>query len=207
MTALDLPTFCCLYYRMAKKSIKTLAGLQRALNARNRELAPLYKRPYILQPALTRHLDQFEQLEQIEDAAARYQAFRRLPALEYELAAVNGSLTPKQRESLAQRDRATRPRVRLTDDGETLKTIIFDILTESQDPWRQKAKQYWLPVIDRLRQLGRNPTLTPDPSNPANENLEYDRIGGRRSLRQGQFANIVSEVRRCLSRSQLTASG
>ena len=135
------------------------------------------------------------------DAAARYQAFRRLPALEFELAAVNGSLSPKQRESLAQRDRATRPRVRLTDDGQTLKTIISDILAESQDPWRQKAKQYWLPVIDRLRLLGLNPTLTTDPSNPFNEKLEYDCVGGRRSLTPGQFANIVSEIRRRLSRS------
>jgi hypothetical protein len=201
MTALDLPTFCCFHYFMAKKSIKTLAGLQRAWNARNRELAPLYKRPYILQPALSRHLDQFEQLEQIEDAAARYQAFRRLPALEFDLAAVNASLSPKERESLAQRDRATHPRVRLTDDGQTLKTIISYILAESQDPWRQKAKQYWLPVIDRLRLLGLNPTLTTDPSNPFNERLEYDCAGGRRSLTPGQFANIVSEIRRRLSRS------
>jgi hypothetical protein len=186
---------------MGKRPIKSIAGLQRALNAENRKAARLYKRPYILRPALARHRDQFEQLELIEDAAARYQAFRRLPALEFELSAVNASLTPKQRESLAQQDRATRPRVRLTHDGQTLKTIIFDILTESQDPWRQKAKQYWLPMIDRLRQLGCNPTSTPDPSNPANEKLEYDCVGGRRSLTPGQFANIVSKVRQALSRT------
>jgi hypothetical protein len=141
------------------------------------------------------------QLQQIEDGAARYLAFRQLPALEYELKAVNGSLSAKQRESLAQQDRATHPRVRLTDDGQTLRTIISDILAKSQNPWRQKAKQYWLLVFDRLRLLGLNPTLTPDPSNPANEKLEYDCAGGRRSLMPGQFANIVSEVRRCLSRS------
>ena len=186
---------------MRKKPIKSIAGLQRAWNAENRKAARLYKRPYILRPALARHRDQIEQLEQIEDAAARYQAFRRLPALEFELSAVNASLTPKQRKSLAQQDRATRPRVCLTDDGQTLKTIIFDILIESQDPWRQKAKQYWLPVIDHLRQLGRNPRLTPDSSNPANEKLEYDCVGGRRSLRPGQFANIVSNVRRLFSRT------
>jgi hypothetical protein len=176
--------------------------LQRAWNAENRKAARLYKRPYILRPALARHCDQFAQLQQIEDGAERYLAFRRLPALEYELKVVDGSLSAKQRESLAQQDRATRPRVRLTDDGQTLKTIIFDILTESQDPWRQKAKQYWLPVFHRLRLLGLNPTLTPDPSNPTNEKLEYDRIGGRRSLMPGQFANIVSEVRRRLTCSR-----
>jgi hypothetical protein len=186
---------------MKKRSIKTLAGLQRAWNARNRKSALLYERPYLLGPALARHLDQFGRLEQIDDPAERYQAFRHLPALEFELEAVNGSFTPKQRESLAQRDRATRPRVRLTDDGQTLKTIIFDILTESQDPWRQKAKQYWLSVFGRLRLLSLNPTLTTDPSNPFNERLEYDCAGGRRSLTPGQFANIVSEIRRRLSRS------
>jgi hypothetical protein len=186
---------------MRKKPIKSIAGLQRAWNAENRKSGRLYRRPYILRPALARHLEQFEQLDQISDPAARYQAFRRLPALESELAAVYAGLTPKQRESLAQQDRAAHPRVRLTDDGQTLKTIIFDILTESQDPWQQKAKEYWLPMFDRLRQLGRNPTLTPDPSNPANEKLEYDCLGGRRSLRPGQFANIVSKVRRLLSRT------
>lgn len=124
-----------------------------------------------------------------------------MPALEFELEAVNGSFTPKQRESLAQRDRAMHPRVRLTGDGQTLQTLIFDILTETQDPWQRKAKQYWLPVIDHLRLLGLNPTLRADPSYPLNEKLDYDCVGGRRSLTLGQFANIVSEVRRGLSRS------
>jgi hypothetical protein len=186
---------------MGKKPIKSIAGLQRAWNAEKRKADRLYKRPYILRPALARHRDQLAQLQLIEDGAARYLAFRRLPALEYELQAVNQGLSAKQRESLAQQDRATRPRVRLTHDGQTLKTIISYILAESQDPWRQKAKQYWLPVIERLRLLGLNPTLTTDPSNPFNERLEYDCAGGRRSLTPGQFANIVSEIRRRLSRT------
>ena len=87
---------------MGKKPIKSIAGLQRAWNAENKKAARLYGRPYILLPALARHLNQFKELEQIEDVAARYQAFRRLPTLESDLAAVNASLTPKQRESLAQ---------------------------------------------------------------------------------------------------------
>lgn len=75
------------------RPIKSIAGLQRAWNARNRRTARLYKRPYILRPALRRHLDQFERLEQIQDSAARYEAFRRLPALEFELATVDAALT------------------------------------------------------------------------------------------------------------------
>jgi hypothetical protein len=180
---------------MGKKPIKSIAGLQRALNAENKKAALLYRRPYILLPALARHLDQFKELEQIEDVAARYQAFRRLPALESELAAVNGSLTPKQRESLAQQDRARRPRVRLTDDGQTLETIIFALLNGTEDPWRQKAKQYWSLVIDRLHQLGLNPTSITDPDNPSIETLEYGFGDKHRSLKLRQFENIVSKAR------------
>lgn len=197
----SVATFVVFHFPMGKKLIKSIAGLQRAWNTENRKAARLYRRPYILRPALARHCDQLAQLQRIEDGAARYLAFRRLPALEYELQAVNESLSAEQRESLAQRDRATRSRVRLTDDGQTLKSIISYIVAESQGPWRLKAKQYWLPVMDRLRLLGLNPTLTTDLSNPFNERLEYDCAGGRRSLTAGQFANIVSEIRRRLSRS------
>jgi hypothetical protein len=147
---------------MEKRRIRTIAGLQRAWNARNVRSARFYKRPYTLQPALARHLDRFKHLEQIKDPDARYQAFRQLPSLEFELEAVNGSFTPKQRESLAQRDRATRPRGRLTEDGQTLEAIVFALLAQVDDPWLLKAKQYWTPTIERLRQLGLNPTLGPD---------------------------------------------
>jgi hypothetical protein len=184
---------------MGKKPIKSVAGLQRAWNAENKKAARLYKRPYILLPALARHLDQFKELEQLEDVAARYQAFRRLPALESVLAAVNGSLTPKQRESLAQQDRARRPRVRLTDDGRTLETIVFALLSGTDDPWRHKAKQYWSLMIDRLHQLGLNPTSITDPDDPSVEKLQYGFGDKRRSLTLGQFENIVSKVRGRLS--------
>ena len=194
---------------MRQRSIRTIAGLQRACNASNRRSARLYKRPYILQPALIRHLAQFDRLDRIVDPAARFQAFRIIPALEYDLEAVDATLTADQHESLAQRDRAMRPRNRLTEDGQTLETIIFNLLNQATDPWRQKAKQYWLPVFYRLRLLGLNPTFMTDPVRGSEEWLEYDgRSGARRSLTRGQFENIVSKVRRRFSRGpQLTASG
>ena len=183
-----------------KRRIRTVAGLQRAWKASTRGSSRLYRRPYILQPALKCHLGRFEDLKTIEDDAARFQAFRRIPALEYELAAIDRSLTSEQRNTLAQRDRATRPRVRLTDDGQTLETIIFGILAQRNDPRRLRAKEYWRPLVDRLQLLELNPTVMPDPASAYGEKLEYDHDGGRRSLAPGQFENIVSRVRSRLTR-------
>jgi hypothetical protein len=118
-----------------------------------------------------------------------------VPSLEFELTAVDSALTPKQRQSLAQRDRATRPLGRLTEDGQTLETIIVALLNQVNDHWRQTAKQYWLPVFDRLRQLGLNPTLMTDPTRPFYQKLEYDRGGGRRSLTPSLRLRLVEERR------------
>jgi hypothetical protein len=184
------------------KSIKTLAGLQRAWNASNKQAACFYKRPYILAPALARHIQRLDCLEQIDDAAARYQAFRLIPSLESELQAIDSSLLTEERLSLAQRHRAMRPRVRLTSAGHTLEGIIYDLLNRMEDPWRQKAKQYWHPLSDRLRELGLNPSMHPYPADPSNERLRYDRGGKYRWLTPRQFENIVCRVRRRLSRER-----
>jgi hypothetical protein len=186
---------------MGRRSIKTIAGLQRAWDARNTRFARLYKRPYILHPALARHLERFDRLEQINDADARYQEFRKLPSLESELETVDGGLTPKQRESLAQQDRAMRPRARLTEDGQTLESVVSALLNRVDDPRRRKAKEYWIPMVERLRQLGLNPTLVPDPSHLPAEKLEYDGGDGRRSLSLGHFENMVSKARKRFARS------
>jgi hypothetical protein len=185
---------------MSRRLIKSIAGLQRAWKANNRRTAALYKRPYILRPALAKHFDEFERLDQIDDDVKRYQAFRSLPALEFELEAIYAGLTPRQLKSLAQQDRAKRPRVHLTRNGHTLQTIIVEILMRVEDPWRQKAKQYWRPMVDRLQELGLNPVVRPDTVHQPNETLEYGYEGMRRSLTPRQFENIVSKVRRCLSR-------
>jgi hypothetical protein len=184
---------------MKKRSIKTAAGLRRAWEAIRRRSARFYERPYIVQPALAKHLDRFEKLKAIDDEGARFQAFRLIPSLEFELEAVDAILTPAERKSLAQGDRARHPRVRLTEDGRTLEGIIHEVLSRVEDPWRQKAKQYWLPLIYCLQQRGLKPSLFSYPDHPSNEKLEYDFGGGRRSLTLRQFENIVSRVRRRLS--------
>jgi hypothetical protein len=184
---------------MGKRRIRTIAGLQRTFNARNKQSAKLYLRPHLLRPALERHLDRLNEVQQIEDAAVRFEAFRRLPALEYELEIINAGLAPRERLSRAQRDRAARPRVRLTENGATMKMVIFDLVRQDGGKRQRKAKEYWLPLCSRLRELGLNPRLTTDRRRPAREILEYEHRGKRRSLTLAQFANIVSSVRRRLA--------
>jgi hypothetical protein len=180
---------------MAKRSIKTIAGLQRACEAYRRRVKPLYRRAYILQPALARHLARFEDLETITDHTERFQAFRSVPALEYELEAVDAELPADKRKSLAQQNRARRSRARLTDQGITLVQIARTLIEEHDDPWALKAKEYWVPLIGHLQKLGLNPKLISHPNSLGGETLEYDGSRGRRSLTPGQFANIISEVR------------
>jgi hypothetical protein len=192
---------CWRYSPMPRRSIRTFAGLQRACSASNRRFERLYERSYIAKPALTRYLKRFNELDRIEDPVDRFQAFRLIPAFEYDLEAVNASLTADQRQSLAQQDRAKHPRVHLDKDGLTLESLVLDVVRQVQNPWQLKAKQYWQPLIDRLRQLQLNPQFMPDPDRPLSEKLEYDGTRKRRSLTRRQFENIVSRVRRSLSRT------
>lgn len=181
---------------MTAKSIRTIAGLQRFHDARNRRTAKLYRRPYLLRPALERYLDQFELLKTIGDEQERYQAFCLIRSLEYELEIINSGFAAEEHQSLAQRERAKHPRIRLTAGGHTLEMIILELMTQVEHPWRRKAKQYWVPMINRLNQLGLNPTLLSDRVHPLNEKLQYGDSAKPRSLTLGQFENIVSKVRR-----------
>ena len=180
---------------MKFESVKSIDGLQRAWNARNKRMTKLYRPRYILQPALAPYLEPYERLKTIKDTGERCKAFRQAPSLENELERVHASLNAQQRVSLAQQDRARHTRVRLTEDGQTIETIVFELLHWTDDPWRQKAKEYWQPMIHRLRQLGLNPAVLLDPSHPSNEKLEYDCGGRRKSLTHAHFGNIVSRVR------------
>jgi hypothetical protein len=180
------------------RSIKTIAGLQRAWNAKNRRDARLYKRPYILGRALDRHLPRFGLLGSTADAAERYQLFLSIPSLESDMDAVGAGFTADQRKSLAQQDRAKHPRMFLTADRVTLRAIIFDMLRQFDDPWRLRAKQYWMLFISRLRDLGLNPVLATAPRATMSEMVQYTAGDRRRSLTFRQFENIVSKVRRGL---------
>jgi hypothetical protein len=180
---------------MARRSIKTLAGLHRVCDASRRSAARLYARRYILEPALVRNLARFEELKHIEDPGARFEAFRQIPALEFDLEAVHSNLTPTQRTSLAQQDRAKHPRIQLAADGTNLETIVAELLAQDADPWRLKAKQYWPKLIECLSQMGLAPSSVRDPKCPTYERIQYFVGGKRRYLTMGHFANLVSKTR------------
>lgn len=181
---------------MAKRPIRTVAGIERASRANQRRAARYCERPYVLQAALARNLARFDALERIADPSARFEAFRQIPALEFDLDAVWSGFSEAERKSLAQQDRARHPRAHLTRDGSGLETLIGDLLKHEGDPWKLKAKQYWPQLLDRLRAMGLNPSQAPDPKYPDRERIEYRHAAGRRHLTIGQFLNLVSKVRR-----------
>jgi hypothetical protein len=193
-------------WKMAKKTIRSVAGLTRAWAAATRKARRFYERPYIFQPALIQNLARFDELNAIEDERARFQAFRQIPALEYDLEAVNSDFTDDERKSLAQRDRAKHPRALLTPDGASLRDIIRDLIIRCGNPWKFKAKQYWNPLIEQLRELGLNPHLVSNRTRGGVECLRYGPGDRPRYLSSGHFHNIISRVRKRL-RSEMTASG
>ena len=185
------------------KAIKTIAGLQRTWNAKNKRDERRYRRNYVLQPAVARYLWRFEQVLKVVDPITQAQAFRNLPALEGDLAAVDAEFTAKlpiqQRRSMAQQEIAKRPRIRLTEDGKTLEGIIADLILQTKNAREKKAKEYWRPLVARLHQLGLNPTPLDDPDDASKERLQYGEACKRRVVTLGQFENIVSKVRQRLS--------
>lgn len=185
--------FCDICAVMKTKSIRTIAGLQRLYDARNRRAGKLYEQPYIFRPALSRYLKHFDFLNTITDERERYQAFRHASSLEHELETVNASLSPQQRVSFAQQDRARNLRSRVTTDGVLLKQLITNVL--QADPCGKKAKQYWIPFKHYLETMGLTPVLTSSSCDPS-ERLEYGLPGRRRHLSLRQFENYVSQIRR-----------
>ena len=157
-------------------------------------MAKLYKQPYIFNPALACHLAKFERLESISDPIERFEVFRRVPALEYELDIIDKRLTPQQRTSLAQQDRAQKLRSRVTPDGASLEQLIVNVL--EKDSWAKKAKEYWAPFIKYLEALGLAPVPGYSSRIPSREQLSYGLTGRRRRLSLRQFENHVSSIRR-----------
>jgi hypothetical protein len=98
---------------------------------------------------------------------------------------------------LAQQDRARHPRRRAGTNGQSIERVIFDVVKQFGDPWKLKAKQFWQPFIDRLRARGLDPVVV---SSAGDEKVQY---GGaaKRTLSQGQFANLVSSVRKQFPRN------
>jgi hypothetical protein len=182
---------------MARK-IRTVKGVARKAAALHRRTAKLYKRPYVLKPALQRHLEQFNDLKAISDPAERYQAFRRIPSLEYEMLIDDAALAPKRRQTMAQQARARGPRLRVTSGGMTIRAIVFDLLKQVDDPWQKRAKEFWRPFMKSLERHGLKPVLT-TVRDPAKERIEYRSGEARRFISRGQFENVVSQVRRMLA--------
>jgi len=182
------------------RAIKTIASLQRVIDANNKRLSRFYNQYYVLKPALARNLARFDELNRIEDPNERFEQFRLIPALEYDLDAVDTGLTSSQRTSFAQQDRAIHPRVRLTADGLTLMGLTREVVVDPGHPRTFKAKQYWTPFVESLERHGLNPIVRSDSVRPWVECVEYDACGSRRRLGRRQFENIVSKIRRALLR-------
>jgi hypothetical protein len=185
---------------MKNRVVCTVAGLQRVWAARNNRFKPLYKRSYILEPAAARHSLHFRALEEIADKSERLEAFRRIPSFEADLEAADASLSAEQRLSLAQQDRARHPRLRLGPEGRTLDHIIREFLGTFANPWDLRAKEFWRPFIDELKRLGLDPVVV---RNSRDSSLEVVRYGctKKRTLSQGQFANLLSKVRKQFPRN------
>jgi hypothetical protein len=66
--------------------------VRRACDAQRNQMGRLYSRPYILNPALERHLARFDELYRTPPLVSR--SFGGFPALEYDLEAVHSALGP-----------------------------------------------------------------------------------------------------------------
>jgi hypothetical protein len=181
---------------MAKRRIRTIAGLQRSLNAHNRLMAAHYRRRYVFDKAIAIYATRLDQLAEIDDEAEHFLAFRNLPAFEADLDAIYRDMPPETRLSRSQQDRAKHPRAVLTKTGDRIEDVVRTLLEGNGDPWRKKAKQFWQPLLVRLRQLGLKPSVIRHPGRPARERIEYQFGAKRRSLSEGQLANIISKLRR-----------
>src|SRR5208282_645903 len=188
---------CWRYSPMPRRSIRSIAGLQRACNASNRRSARLYKKPYILKDALSRHLARFDELDRIADPADRFEAFRHIPAFEYDLEGVHASLTPRQRQSLAQQDRAKHPRVRLTrhrqariESGAVLRDLIFDDRGNRMSPTytmrRGSRYRYYVSQAQlRGKQEGSRPRIGAD---------DVERLIVEQMCRQQQRDDLAADI-------------
>ena len=179
--------------------VRSIAGLQRLWDAHNNRYAHLYGRRYIVAPAAADYAQRFHGLKDIEDDQARLEAFRRIPSIEADLERIDGSLSPKDRLSLAQQDRARHPRQHVGPKGQSLESIVLEVLSQFANPWKLKAKQFWQPFIDHLQKLGLDPKVCAD-GDPPLETVHYGPTR-KRTLSRGQFENIVGRARRQFPRN------
>ena len=96
---------------------------------------------------------------------------------------------------VAQSQRARKPRVKVGDDGETIRDII-GTLALANEYREESARKLWNRFYGELDSLALNPKETTHESGDFNKlAYEYDFNSSRRKITFGRFAVIVSAVR------------
>lgn len=94
-----------------------------------------------------------------------------------------------------QRERAKKPRRRVSDDGKTISGVIGRMAL-SREHEEESANELWPRFYGELDHLKLNPSEVNYPTDPKKSAYEYDDAKGeRRSISFGQFANVVSDYR------------
>jgi hypothetical protein len=93
----------------------------------------------------------------------------------------------------AQKRRAQRPRVKVTDDGQTFKQVVERFVCKPENS-EEGAPQLWPRFFAELDQLGLDPEEV-TPSNCRKPPYEYTFGYKRRRISYRQFANLVSRSR------------
>lgn len=95
--------------------------------------------------------------------------------------------------SRQQSDNASKPRGKVSDDGETIAGIISRLAFEEPE---ESARELWPRFFSELDRLKLNPKEVDHPTDPKKSAYEYDDAkGGRRRATFGQFAKVVSAFR------------
>jgi hypothetical protein len=93
----------------------------------------------------------------------------------------------------AQRQRAQRSRVKVTEDGQTVRQVVEE-LARKPEHQQDSAPQLWRHFFAKLDQLGLDPSEVTCPD-PAKTYYQYFYRDKRRKMTYGRFANLVSALR------------
>jgi hypothetical protein len=177
----------------------------KAINEKNRdfwlkqksdihELLSTENKKYIIDFALRREARKTGFVKLATSNAERIERLRTQVSFECEVkdATEDLSLLPI---ILAQRDRAKKPRVKLTEEGRSIRDVIKDIALHSEH--RDKyAKELWPHFFAKLEQLDLEPTERDSAETGSHKwAYSYNLNGKPRSITYSHFANIVSACR------------
>jgi hypothetical protein len=94
-----------------------------------------------------------------------------------------------------QSNRAKRPRGRITEDGKTINQIIADLVLRAEHR-DETAKELWPHFSAELERYELNPTERPHPTDHKKCAYAYTVDGRPKRISYGQFANVVSRIRK-----------